>query len=328
MRIALLTLLLSFSLAAQAVTLKISTLYPDGTSVVEALQKAGKAIAKKTDGRVSLKVYAGGVMGDDSTVQRKIRIGLLQGMLAQSGAFARYYRDSQVYNLPLVFRSYDEVAYVREQMDDVLQQGFAENGWVTFGLVDGGFAYLMTQQPVASVADFQKQKIWLPSGDNASAAAAEVFKLSPVMLPIGGVLTALQTGVVNAFVAPPVASLTLQWFTQADYVTSVPLLYTYGLLAISKKQFMRIDAADRKLVRQVLEKAFDKLNSDALKQNKSAFAAITNQGIKLVKPSDEQLAVWRDYAVKARQVLVENGQVSQQMQDKLMGLLKDYRAAH
>src|SRR5690606_4388596 len=158
----------------------ISTLYPDGTSAVTALEQAGKTIAQKTDGRVALHIYAGGVMGDDKAVQRKIRIGQLQGAMAQGGAFASYYRDSQVYNLPMAFRSYDEVAYVRKQLDPVLEKGFEDNGWVTFGFVDGGFAYLMTQHPVASVAQLQQQKLWLPAADTASAAAAKTFQLSPV----------------------------------------------------------------------------------------------------------------------------------------------------
>ncbi len=326
MRIFLLTSLLALSLSAQALTLRVSTLYPEGTSAVEALEQAGQTIAKKTDGRVKLKVYAGGTMGDDKSVQRKIRIGQLDGTLAQSGAFARYYRDSQVYNLPMAFQSYDEVAYVRKHLDPVLQKGFEENGWVTFGFVDGGFAYLMSQQPVSSVAELQQQKIWLPSSDTASAAAAEVFELSPVLLPISGVLTALQTSAVNALVAPPVAALTLQWFTKVDYVTSVPLLYTYAMLGISKRSFSRISEADQKIVRQVFAKTFNQIDANSRKQNQKAFAALKNQGIKVVTPTAKELAVWQQYASKTIDTLVDEGQVSADMRDKLQTLLKQYRA--
>jgi TRAP-type C4-dicarboxylate transport system substrate-binding protein len=328
MRVLLFSLLLMLSFAAQAFTLRISTLYPDGTSAVTALQQAGKDIARKTDSRVQLHIYAGGVMGDDKAVQRKIRIGQLQGTLAQGGAFARYYRDSQVYNLPLVFRSYDEVNYVRHQLDPVLVKGFEENGWVTFGFVDGGFAYLMTQNPVASVTQLQQQKVWLPSADAGSAAAAKVYGLSPVLLPISDVLASLQTGVINALVAPPVAALTLQWFTKVKYITQVPLLYTYGMLAISKSQFDRISPSDRKIVTEVLNKTFAEMDTANRLQNHKAFDAIKNQGLEIITPTAKELAVWRDYAARARTVLAQDGQVSQAMQDKLDALLKDYRASH
>lgn len=314
--------------ASHAMTLKISTLYPDGTSAVNALKKAGDVIAEQTEGRVNLKVYAGGVMGDDKTVQRKIRIGQLHGALTQGGAFAAAYPDSQVYNLPLVFRSYDEVDFVRQALDGELIKQFEAHGWKTFGLVDGGFGYLMTQKPVASVADFQQQKLWLPASDTGSAAAAKVFELSPVLLPISSVLTSLQTGSVDAFVAPPVAALTLQWFTRVNYVSDIPLLYTYGMLAVSTKYFDQIAKADQAIVETVLGQAFAKLNAESREQNKDAFSALLAQGVKEVAPDQAQLAVWRDYAQKARKLLAESGQVSQAMQDKLDNLLEQYRNSH
>lgn len=316
------------SSASHAITLKISTLYPDGTSAVTALKKAGKTIAEQTQGRVDLKVYAGGTMGDDKTVQRKIRIGQLHGALTQSGALASVYPDSQVYNLPLVFRDYDEVDYVRSELDSEIAKQFEAKGWKTFGFVDGGFGYLMTQKPVASVEDFQLQKLWLPSTDTGSAAAAKAFELSPVLLPISSVLTSLQTGSIDSFVAPPVAALTLQWFTRANYVTDMPLLYTYGLLAVSTKYFSQMSKDDQAIVDKVLGEAFAKLNAESREQNKDAFNALLSQGIKEVVPTDEQLVIWRDYAQKARHILAEDGQVSQAMQNKLDELLKQYRDAH
>lgn len=133
--------------------------------------------------------------------------------MAQGGAFARYYRDSQILNVPLTFNNYAEVDAAREQLDPLIKQGLEDNGWVSFGLVDGGFAYIMSGQPVRSLDDLRAQKLWLPSGDSASANAAATLNLSPIVLNIGGVLTSLQTGAIDAFAAPPVAALTLQWYS-------------------------------------------------------------------------------------------------------------------
>ncbi|MDX1805364.1 MAG: TRAP transporter substrate-binding protein DctP, partial [Alcanivorax sp.] len=175
-------LLCCLPLIGQAKTLKISTIYPEGTTVVSQLKAASDDIKAQTNGRVKLKIYPGGVMGDDRAVQRKISIGQLDGALAQAGAFAQHYKDSQILNVPLAFRSYDEVDYVRKTLDPVIQKGFADAGWVTFGAADGGFAYIMSTQPVSSVAELQKQKLWLPANDSGSAKAAKVFELHPIML--------------------------------------------------------------------------------------------------------------------------------------------------
>ena len=309
-------------------TLKISTQYPDGTMLVNHLKAASEEISAQTEGRVRLKVYPGGVMGDDRAVQRKISIGQLHGSFAQAGAFAQQYRDSQVLNLPLAFNSYDEVDFVRATLDPIIQEGFAENGLITFGAVDGGFAYVMSAKPVASVEQLREQKLWLPANDTGSAKAAKVFKLSPIMLNLGTVLTSLQTGAINAFAAPPAAALALQWHSRVENLTDMPLLYTYGILAINQKHFAKLSKADQKVVQTVLEDSVKQMDAESRADNIKAFAAVQKQGIQLVKPSAEQLAQWQKYGGEATAELVEEGEVSQAMLDRMQGLLTEYRAAH
>ncbi|MCG8392094.1 MAG: TRAP transporter substrate-binding protein DctP [Pseudomonadales bacterium] len=312
--------------ASAATTLKISTLYPDGTTIVTGLKKAGKEIAEQTDGRVKLKIYPGGVMGDDRAVERKIRIGQLQGLVAQGGAFANAYKDSQILNVPLAFNNYDEVDAARAELDPVIQDGLEEGGWVSFGLLDGGFAYVMSEKPVKSLEDLRNQKLWLPANDEASAKAASAFELSPIMLNIGSVLTSLQTGAINAFAAPPVAALTLQWYSRVNYVTDMPLLYTFGLLGIHQKYFKRLSAEDQQVVRTVLESTLDKLDAQSRQENQSAFAAVQQQGLEVVTPTDAQHQEWKSYAERATNELVEEGEISQAMLDRLNAILAKQRA--
>jgi TRAP-type C4-dicarboxylate transport system substrate-binding protein len=322
-------LLVCLPLLAQAqTTLKISTQYPDGTSIVSGLKKAGEDIAAQTEGRVKLKVYPGGVMGDDRAVQRKISIGQLHGAVAQAGAFAQFYKDSQILNVPLAFKSYAEVDHVRAALDEKIKKGFEENGWVTFGGIDGGFAYVMSEEPVASVAQLREQKLWLSANDPASEKAARVFGLSPILLNIGTVLTSLQTGAVNAFAAPPVAALTLQWHSRVKHLTDVPLLYTYGVLAISKKHFAKLSAEDQKVVRSVLETTIAKLDKGSRAENIAGFDAIQEQGLVLVSPSEAEMADWQSFADKATRELVEEGEISAAMLQRLKELLAEYRAAN
>ena len=91
------------------------------------------------------------------------------------GAFAGAYADSQILNVPLTFNNYAEVDAARAELDPLIQQGLEDNGWVSFGLVDGGFAYIMSANPVRSLDDLRDQKLWLPSGDSASANAADTL---------------------------------------------------------------------------------------------------------------------------------------------------------
>jgi len=63
-----------------------------------------------------------------------------------------------VYSLPFTLRSYAEVDYVRGKMDAAMLEGLKKNGFVSFGLTDNGFAYLMSNHPVARPEDLKGQQ--------------------------------------------------------------------------------------------------------------------------------------------------------------------------
>ncbi|MGA7749236.1 MAG: TRAP transporter substrate-binding protein DctP, partial [Gallionella sp.] len=181
---------------AQALNLKIATLAPDGTLWMQELRKGGEEIAQRTEGRVTIKFYPGGSMGSDRVVLRKIRAGQLQGGALTGGALAEIYPDVQIYNLPMLFHSYEELDYVRAHMDKEIAQGIEAHGFVTFGITDGGFAYLMSSSPLRLVDDLKNQKIWVPEGDDISRAMFETLGAPSLPLPLTDVLTGLQTGLI------------------------------------------------------------------------------------------------------------------------------------
>ena len=74
---------------AQATVLKIATLSPEGSSWMKIMRKAAADVDQATTGRVKLKFYPGGVMGNDAAVLRKIRIRRLPSGSLRSSKTAR-----------------------------------------------------------------------------------------------------------------------------------------------------------------------------------------------------------------------------------------------
>lgn len=325
--LALAGLLAAGTALADGFTFKISTLYPDGTAVVNRIKQAGEEIDRRTGGAVKLKIYAGGVQGDDATVMRKIRTGQLHGALAQAGAMANYYKDIQVYNAPLAFRSFDEVDYVRAKMDPELAAGLEKAGWVSFGFIDGGFAYVLSNAAVPTVDDLRKQKLWVPANDPASEQAAKSWGLSPIVLPIGDVLTSLQTGAINAIVSPPTAAIALQWHTRVKYRTDVPLLYTFGVLVVSDKFFAALTPEQQKVMREVLGATFAEMDRSNRKDNIAALGTLEQQGIRTVKPDAAQYRPWEQLAQKATDDVVARGELPAATLARFRQLLAESRVA-
>ncbi len=150
---------------AFALTLKIATVAPDGTSWMKEMRAGAKDIADKTEGRVSFKFYPGGVMGNDQAVYRKMRAGQLQGGAVTSTSLAEIYPDAGILSLPMLFRSYAEVDYVRERFDKDFAKGLEEAGLIPIGFTEGGFAYIMSQGTITSFADLEGKKVWVPEND-------------------------------------------------------------------------------------------------------------------------------------------------------------------
>ncbi len=311
---------------ALATEFKLATVAPEGSDWMRAMRAAAKDIKSATDGRVLIKFYTGGVMGNDKKVLRKIRIGQLHGgAFAASGLYERY-PDIVIYGLPLAFENDAEVDYVRERMDPWLAAGLEKAGFVSFGFAGGGFARLMGNEPIRSFEQLRGRKAWIPEGDRLSYVAMQALNLSPVVLPITDVLTGLQTGLVEFIASPPVAAVVLQWHTKVRYVTDVPLAYTLGTLAVDKRAFLRLAEADRIIFSDRMHEAYAGIDAQARTDNQSAMQALRSSGVQVLELPPDQAARWRAAARRANEQLVAQAVVSADAYRRLMDLLAQYRA--
>ncbi len=320
-------LLLGAAQSAGAVTtLKIATVTPEGSDWMNKMRAGAKEIEVATKGRVNIKFYGGGVMGNDKKVLRKIRSGQLQGGTFTSGGLAERFPEIQIYGLPLIFRDFGEVDYVRARMDQKIVNGLADAGFISFGLAEGGFARFMSNVPVRDLKDMEGQKVWVPEGDQISYAAMERMGLSPVTLPMTDVLTGLQTGLVDIIGSSPVGALVLQWNTKVKYMTELPLSYVFATLVIDDKAFARIDNADQAIVRDVMQRIYKGFDEVSRPDNLGATRALTANGLSIVQPNTSDLPEWYERMRVLNHELAQKGLLNEKWLTEVEGLLAEYRA--
>jgi len=282
-----------FSLpAAHAVTIKIATLSPDGTFWMKSMRDGADEIEKRTAGRVKFKFYPGGVMGEDANVLRKIRIGQLHGGAITIGSIADHAPDVTVYGLPFLFDSLDQAEQVREKSDDMLMKLIEKNGYISLGIAQGGYSYLMSKKPVRSFDDLRQQRSWVPENNDVGLSVFEYIGVSPISLPISDVLTGLQTGLVDNIFASPIGAVALQWHTHVNYVVDLPLNYLTATMVIDKKTFNKIGAEDQKIVREVMRDVYHKIDQQNRADNIAARKALENNGVKFVSLTEDEKQEW------------------------------------
>ena len=323
--IVLILMLTSSGAMAAATQIKIATLAPENSSWMRDMRAGGEEIKSRTEGRVVLKFYGGGVMGNDKKILRKMRIGQLHGGAFTPSGMTERFPNLNIYGMALVFRSLDEVDYVRSRMDEEIVSSAADAGLVCFGITGGGFAELMSNNPVRNLEDIKGRKVWVPEGDPGTYEAMQALELSPVVLPITDVLTGLQTGLLDVIATPPVAAVALQWYTKVKYLTRAPLVYTYAVLVIEKKMFDRLEPDDQVVVHEVMGKVYAGFDSQSLQDNVGAEKAMVANGVEIVQVDPGAVDVWRDRVMTINRQQVEKGAMSVELYDRMLALLDEYR---
>jgi len=282
------------STTAHAVTrFKIATLAPEGTTWMKVMKEMADEVKKNTAGEVELRFFPGGVMGDEGDVIRKMHFGQLQGGGFTGRGLGEVNSEERVLELPLLFENYKEVDCVLGKLNDRLAAGFEKNGFVNLGWAESGFVYIFTNKPIRRSADMNGVKMWMWEGDPLAKALCEANHIVPVPLDLPNVLTAMQTGLIDAVYSTPYAIVSLQWYTRIKYMLSLKLTYGSGAVLVSKKQLDALTPEQQRVLRETVEKHLKRLTELTRKENDEALNVLKKAGIETVelKSADERSAI-------------------------------------
>jgi TRAP-type C4-dicarboxylate transport system substrate-binding protein len=311
--------------ATAATTIKIATVAPDGTAWMKEIRATGDAIKKETDGRVELKLYPGGVMGDNATVLRKIKIGQLQGSAFTGGEASVITKDAEIYTVPFLFRSQEEADKVRAKVDPLLKDAVRKSGFELLGLSGGGFAYLMSTKDIKTRDDLKNAKVWVPQGDEIAELTFKTAGVTPVPLPLSDVYTSLQTGLIDTAANTDAGAIAFQWHTKIKHVVDMPVIYVVGEVLIDNKAYDSLTPADQKVVSDEFAAGFSRLEKINRADNTSAREALKSQGITFYSPDAAEQKRWEGVGAETYKLLTAQHAFSPDLQKALDAALAEAR---
>jgi TRAP-type C4-dicarboxylate transport system substrate-binding protein len=321
-----LALSLALTLAAPAradTTFKIATLAPEGSSWMRLFHEWARNIETRTEGRVKVKFYAGGVAGDERDVLRKIRLGQLSG--AAITGIGLSVVSPEVRALEIA-RTYDELDHLRAALDETLKQKFIEKGYVLIAWGDVGPVHVFSGKPIRSLADLHATKMWQWSDDPLSNKLFEALEMRGVPLGVPDVLPALSTGAIDAFFGSPLSTLALQWSTHAKYFMSMVMEQASGATLVAKKAWDTLTPGDQQIVRDEASGFEKHVLEQVRSDNTKALASMKQRGLEEVKTPPELEA---DLRKRGEAVAVAAGaSFSPEFQARVRKLVEDYRAQH
>ncbi len=282
--------------AAQAkkVTVRMATLAPKGSVFHSILGELGQAWKEASDGQVRMKVYAGGVAGDDSDVVRKIRLGTLSGGLLTSAGISTIHKAIHALQIPMAYASYEELDYVLGKLQPELEKTYLENGFVVLAWVDAGWVRFFSNGKVVSPDDLAKKKLFVWAGQTEAIAIWKAAGFHTVPLPSTEISTALQTGLVDAIPTTPQAALLMQWHKHVGHMTDGRWAPLMGALVISKKKWDEIDPALQPKLLAAGRAAGRKLLAEARPKDDQSIKSMVKRGLQVHQVPPPVLKEWRD----------------------------------
>ncbi|MBM4368318.1 MAG: TRAP transporter substrate-binding protein [Deltaproteobacteria bacterium] len=230
-------------------TMKLATVAPEGTPWSDGLAQFKKAAEAATAGRLKVKVFFGGILGDENETVQQTQRGQIQGVGASTGAIASIVPELNILELPFLFKTAAEADYVldgaalapleKNFRDRGLQLGFwSENGYRSFGTTFGF---------IKSPADLKGHK--MRSQENpVHLAMYQAFGASPVPIPTTEVLTSLQTGVIDGYDNTPLYASAAQWTSNTKFFTLTNHIYQPAAIVLNKAWYDALPEDIKKVI--------------------------------------------------------------------------------
>lgn len=293
--------------------IKMATLVPEGSTWMRELRTAAREVQAGTQGRVQVKFYPGGVMGSDTVVLRKMRLGQLQGGVLASSDLAAIYPDAAVYSLPFLFEDWSQADRARAQVDPLLTRGFEAKGLKMLAASNVGFAYLLSSKPLRNRTDITSAKLWIPQNDEIAERTFKLGGVSPILLPLGDVFTSLQTGLVDSVANTPGGTVALQWHGKLRTMVDLPLSFVVGFVVMDLKPWQKLAPADQTVVATAFRQAAQRVDANVKRDDAAALAAMKKQGLAVTALDPAEAARWRKIGDQVIRDMVADKRISAQI---------------
>ncbi len=311
--------------AAPKYHIRLATIAFEGTSFHQAIQQLAADWQKLSNGEVKLSIFAGGSMGDEGDVVRKIRNDRLQaGMLTSVGLAEVDRAITALQLMPIMFRNWEEVDHVREKLRARLEKTFLDKGFVMLFWADAGWVRYFSRKPAVTPRDLKPIKVWAMRGDTEGVALMKDY-YQPVQLNAKDILTSLETGMIDAVPIVPVLANAGQIVTAAKNMIDLKWVPVVGATVVQRKVWESIPADLRQRLAEAANQRGALIRAQSRKEDDQAIAAMEKRGLKVHPVPPAALAEWQAVADDAYPK-IRGKIVPADLFDEVRKLLTEFRA--
>lgn len=297
MKAAILSLLASLAVYIQAADQKLkltfATIVPEGMSYHLRLQEMADRWKNELGGAKVI-IYAGGATGGEPDMIRRMRVAGLDGALVSAIGLSEIdpYLGALQY-VPMLFETWEEVDYVRDQIGPVLEKRLADKGFVLLFWADGGWVRFFSTAPASTPDLLKKLKLFVSTGSGSQAELMKSLGYRPVRLDTKDILVSLQSGLIDVAVVPPFIANAQQHNTVAKYMLDLKWAPIVGGCILRKETWDKFSPAQKARLKEAAEEAGRQIRGRGREEDELSIAAMQKRQLNVVKPSAAELEQWR-----------------------------------
>ena len=313
-------------LQAQApARIRLATLAPKGSSYYQILQAMGEKWRQAPGGGAALTIFADGSMGGEADMVRRMRVGQIQAaMLTVVGLSEIDPSVSALQNMPMMFRSLDEVEYIRQKLAPSIEKKFLEKGFVVLSWGDSGWVRFFSKEPVIYPADLKRTKLFTWAGDAKQLDIMKAGGYQPVPLETNDILPSLQTGLINAVPSTPFLALAGQFYGTASNMLELNWAPLVGGTVMAKKIWDGLSGELRDVMLKAAAEAGEQIKTKSRAESNQAVETMRKRGLTVHAATSEVEAAWRKAAEEVYPK-IRGAIVPAEMFDEVTRLLQEFR---
>ncbi|MDP2307231.1 MAG: TRAP transporter substrate-binding protein DctP [Pseudomonadota bacterium] len=298
---ALLLVTLPEAEAEAVATLKIATVAPEGTPWADGLNQLKAQVEKDSGGRVAVRTFLGGVLGDENETVQSVQRGQYQGVGASTGALASIVPELSVLELPYLFRSAEEADYVLDKVIlTAVEKAFKDHGLILAFWSENGYrTFGSNWGPVKSPADLKGRKMRSQESE-VHLQMYRSFGASPVPIPVTEVLTSMQTGVIDGWDNTPLFAFAAQWTSATKFVSLTNHIYQPAAIAYNKAWFESQPADLQAILLKARTGLAPQMRKEIRALNPILIQNLSEMKVTVYKPTATELAAFEAPAKVAR----------------------------
>jgi TRAP-type C4-dicarboxylate transport system substrate-binding protein len=306
--------------------LRIGTLAPKNSLYHRQLLEIGEAWRQAQGGNAKYVVFPDGSQGGEAELARRMRIGQLQGALLSIVGLSEIEPSiNALQSIPLLFKTWEEVDYVREKMRTSMEKKFLDKGFVVLAWGDAGWVRFFSKDALMRPDDFKKMKFFSFAGESEQQEIMKSLGFTPVPLETTDILPSIQTGMINVVPSTPYFALATQIYGKVPHMLEINWAPVVGALVVTQKAWDDMSPAGRQALRTAGEKAGVQIRNKARQEVEEAVEAMRKRGLVVNKPNPDQLREWQELADKLYP-RIRGNLVPAETFDEVFQHVKAYRA--